>query len=135
MGKNKYPYWNYVKHIIREYPELKRKIDTPLEPRTGSPLGGNGGSGKISNPTLDCVVHSLPRPQQRKYDAIEQAIAMTYKLHPADAHDRLLIVDLVYWKQTHTIEGAAMRVPCHRNTACGWQAEFIRLVANQLELV
>lgn len=135
MGKNKYPYWNYVKHIIREYPELKKRINTPLEPRITPQMGGGGHGSRISNPTLESVIHDLPRAQQRKYDAVEHAIAMTYQLHPADAEERLLIVDLVYWKQTHTIEGAAMRVPCHRNTACAWQAEFIHLVADQLELV
>lgn len=137
MSRPKHPYWSYVKSILREYPKLKKLIETPLEPRITAPINpSDGGRGSmISNPTEACVIHDIPRNLQRKYDAIERAIERTVYEHPDDYIERLLVIDLVYWRQTHTIEGASLRVPCHRNTACAWQAEFIKIVAEELDLV
>lgn len=136
MGKAKEPYWTYVKSIIKEYPELKKEISTPREARLSAVYGFGGGRGSnIANPTMNCVIHDLPPKKQRKYDAISLAIEKTKVLHPVDAEERLKVIDLVYWRKSHTIEGAAMRVPCHRNVAGNWQGEFIKLVAEELELV
>ena len=85
--------------------------------------------------TQACVIHDLPPREQRKLEAIEGAIQKTKKQHPEDAELRLKVISLVYWKKSHTIEGAAMKVPCHRNVAGNWQGEFIRLVADELDLV
>ena len=136
MGKAKEPYWSYVKTIIKEYPDLKKQVAIPLEQRVTSFIGLDGGkSGQISDPTQSCVIHDLPPREQRKLEAIEGAIQKTKMQHPADAELRLKVINLVYWKKSHTIEGAAMKVPCHRNVAGSWQGEFIRLVADELDLV
>ena len=136
MGKAKEPYWAYVKAIIKEYPELKKELATPLEQRVTSVIGQGGGrSGRIADPTQACVIHDLPPKEQRKFDAIEGAIQKTKLYHPEDAEDRLKVINLVYWKKSHTIEGAAMKIPCHRNVAGNWQGEFIKLVADELDLV
>ena len=136
MGKAKEPYWTYVKTIIKEYLDLKKKLAIPLEQRVTSFIGLDGGkNGLISDPTQACVIHDLPPREQRKLEAIEGAIQKTKKQHPEDAELRLKVISLVYWKKSHTIEGAAMKVPCHRNVAGNWQGEFIRLVADELDLV
>ena len=136
MGKPKEPYWSYVKAIIKEYPDLRKKSEKPLEQRVTSVMSMDGiRSGRISNPTQDCVIHDLPPKEQRKLDAIEGAIERTRRIHPEDAELRLKVVSLVYWKKSHTIEGAAMKIPCHRNVAGNWQGEFIKMVADELSLV
>ena len=135
MGKAKEPYWSYVKSIIREYPQLEKEMKKPLEQRMSISFEAGGGGGKIGNPPQDCVIHDLPPKKQRKYDAITNAILKTRLKHPDNADERLKIIDLVYWKQSHTIEGAAMRIPCHRNAAGSWQGDFIKLVADELDLV
>ena len=134
MGRAREPYWHYVKSIIKEYPKLEKELATPLSPRFSVSLEG-GVSGKPANPTQDCVIHDLPPKQQRKYDAVSNAILKTRLTHPKTAADRLKVIDMVYWKQSHTVAGAAMHVPCHRNIAGKWQGEFIRLVAEELDLV
>lgn len=136
MGRAKEPYWTYVKSIIKEYPELKKEMAKPLEARVTSFFGYGGGRGsQVSDPTMNCVIHDLPPKKQRKYDAIKLAVEKTKVLHPIDADQRLMIIDLVLWRKSHTLEGAAMRVPCHRNVAGNWQGEFIKLVAEELDLV
>lgn len=152
MGKPKEEYWDYVKKILRQYPILKRKLETPLEPRfTGSPgikckipkadgtmeehlvfgLGGGSGNG---SPVERCVIHDLPPKEQRRFDAVDNAILRTKEDHPDDWKPRMTIIDLVYFKGTHTIAGASMKVGCHPNTGGAWQAEFIRIVADELDL-
>lgn len=131
---------------------LKRMLETPLEPKLGGCAGtpytivGKSGeketalsfdgrpSGLPSSPVEQCVIHDLPPQKQRRLDAVDNAIRRTKEMHPSDYKPRLAIIDLVYFKGTNTIAGAALKVGCHPNTAGAWQSEFIRIVADELEL-
>ena len=55
--------------------------------------------------------------------AIEATERMTASL------DRLKIIDLVFWKRSHTLDGAALAIPCSYQTAQQYHADFIHLVA------
>lgn len=133
--KRKEPWWGYVKSIIREYPQLKQELETPLEPFISSGFGGGGSNrGTVNSPVERCVLHDIAPRKQKKLEAVETAIRVTKVRHPESWEDRLKVVDLVYWKKTKTVVGAAMEIPCHQNTAGAWQAEFIRIVAEELEL-
>lgn len=135
MSKPKHPYWSYVKSILKDYPRVKKEVETPLDPRITPIYGVNiHKTGEISNPTQDCVIHDVPEKDQVRYDAVNNAIRRTINDHPDDADARLLIVDLVYFKKTHTIEGAGMRAHTSKSNAGRWQAEFIRIVADELNL-
>lgn len=59
--------------------------------------------------------------------AVEKAIENTKKL--VDGTDRLTVIELTYFKKTHTLEGAALKVPCSYDTAKKWHADFIWEVA------
>lgn len=135
MGaKNRQAWWNYIKQVIREYPALCKEADAPLEQRLTAVYGGIGGSaGAVSRPVENCVIHDLSKKKQRKLDAIETAIRKT-QINYSDADLRLTVINLVYWKKTHTIAGAALKIPCHVTTAGRWQADFIWAVAEELEL-
>lgn len=137
---------------MREYPQLKHMLETPLEPKLGGCAGtpytivGKNGeremalsfegrpSGPPGSPVERCVIHDLPPQKQRRFDAVDNAIRRTKERHPSDYKPRLELIDLVYFKKTHTLAGAAIKVGCHPNTAGAWQAEFIRMVADELEL-
>jgi hypothetical protein len=128
------PYWSYVKNILREYPTLKRIIETPLDVKlTANYTGMPGGSG-VSDPTANAVIHDLHPHQQRKYDAVEAAIRRTGRTHPDTAKTRLDIIRLVYFEGKYNVGGAAMQVHVHFNTATTYQADFIRMVAEELDL-
>lgn len=62
-------------------------------------------------------------------DAIESAIAETLKL--VDGKDRMKVIDLVFFKQSKGLAGAAMQVPCSIDTAQKYHADFIRLVGEK----
>lgn len=65
--------------------------------------------------------------------AVQRAIDQTMKLD--NGQDRLRVVDLVFFKQTHTLEGATLMVPCGYETAKRWIQQFIKLVAKNFGLL
>lgn len=65
--------------------------------------------------------------------AVQRAIDQTMKMD--NGQDRLRVVDLVFFKQTHTLEGAALMVPCSYDTAQKYHAQFIKLVAKNYGLL
>lgn len=50
-----------------------------------------------------------------------------------DGDDRMKVIRMVFFKKTHTLQGAALNVPCSYETAKRWTQQFIRLVAKSFE--
>ena len=128
MSKPRYDWWGYVKGMIRRYPALKteyadlhRQTTTPNY--TGMPVGGGAGRAVET-----VVLRELPTTRQREYEAVRRAVAATERMK--SSRDRLKIIDLVFWKQAHKLEGAALTVPCSYDTAQNYHEEFIKLVAS-----
>lgn len=65
----------------------------------------------------------------KEREAIEAAIEETKSL--VDGADRLKVIDLVFFKGTHKLAGAAMQVPCSIDTAQKYHADFIRTVGEK----
>jgi hypothetical protein len=65
--------------------------------------------------------------------AVEEAIAETEQF--VDGAERLRLIDLVLWKRTHTLQGAAMAVYVSERTAQEWHRQFIRLVGQKRGLL
>ena len=63
--------------------------------------------------------------------AVETAVADTIRL--LDGEDRMKVIRMVFLKKTHTLQGAALNVPCSYETAKRWTQQFIRLVAKSFE--
>lgn len=101
MSKPRYPWWSYVKAIIRQYPSLKGK--------------------EVSGISL------------REKTAVEASIAETERMR--NGAERLAVVDMVFWANTHTLSGAALKVACHYDTARHWHTEFICCVAKNFGLL
>lgn len=59
--------------------------------------------------------------------AVACAIELTERL--PDGKDRMRVIQMVFLKKTHTLQGAALNVPCSYETAKIWTQQFIRLVA------
>lgn len=69
----------------------------------------------------------------REKETVEAAIAATERMQ--NGRERLEVVDMVFWKQTHTLSGAALMVPCSERTARRWHTEFIKEVAKKFGLI
>lgn len=63
--------------------------------------------------------------------AIEIAIEETERM--PGGRERLKVIQMVFFKKTHTLQGAALNVPCAYDTAKGWTQQFIRAVAKAFE--
>lgn len=70
---------------------------------------------------------------QREKEAVRSAVEATELLE--NGADRLMLIDLVFWKRTHTLEGAAMQVHVSLRTAQEYHRQFIRLVAKNIGLL
>ena len=69
----------------------------------------------------------------REKEAVRAAVVATEQLD--NGADRLMVVDLVFWSQTHTLEGAATQVHVSLRTAQEYHRQFIRLVARNIGLL
>jgi RinA family phage transcriptional activator len=125
-------WWNYCKFIIRQYPKLKKELETPLETAVTPNYGGIGGGGGISRPVERAVIHDLNPRDQRRYDAVDAAIRKT--MEKSSGKDIIRLIDMVYFAKTHTIAGAALEIPISENQAGRWNGDFIRLVAEFLDM-
>lgn len=65
--------------------------------------------------------------------AVEAAVKETEQL--ADGGERLRLIDLVLWKRTHTLQGAALACYVSERTAQEWHRQFIRLVGEKRGLL
>lgn len=126
-------WWEYTKRIIRAYPALARKAESVGDmPCTPAYSAGGGHGGTNGSPVERAVVDRLTDKEQRRYDAVRQAIAETECMKHGRA--RLELIDRVYWKRSHTLYGAAMCVGVSDRTGQRWNAEFIRRVGKNLDL-
>lgn len=127
MSRPRYDWWPYVKGMIRRYPALKaelQELHTQSVTSNYSGVSVRSGSSRTAEVT---AIRELPTTKQREYEAVRQAIAATERM--AASRDRLRIIDLVFWKRSHTLSGAALTIPCHYNTAQKYHADFILAVA------
>ena len=132
MSKPRDRWWGYVRAVIRAYPELRANAKELQRTQTTPRYGASVGSGGPSDPVASAALRRLPPQEQREYEAVEQALWETASL--PDGAARVRIIDLVFWRQSHTLEGAAQAVHLSYRSAQRRQNAFIRLVAQQMGL-
>ena len=134
MSKPREPWWGYVKNVLRAYPDYRRKLarlrsSVAITPR----YNANGGGSGISMPTEDLAMRELPRKEQLRLEAVERAIAETKRL--PNGIWRVSIIERVYFRKSHTLQGAADYCHVSYGAAKEWHGDFIRLVADHLGLL
>ena len=133
MSKPRYGWWGYVKYIIRRYPHHKLAYDELHRQSITPSLSGMPGGGDISRKTETTAVKELPRVEQKEYDAVRQAVETTQRFK--NGAERIEIINLVYWKKSHTLEGAALKVGYSYIRASQIHGDFVRLVAKYYGLL
>jgi hypothetical protein len=113
--------------VIRAYPARKREYEQLHEQSVTANISGMPGSGEVSRGTEDIAIRQLPYTRQREYEAVKRAVEATQRRE--NGKERLRIIDLVYWKRSHTLEGAALSVGYGYDRARQLHGEFVRLVA------
>ena len=128
MSNPRYGWWSYAKYLVRIYPELKKEYDLLHEQHiTSSPgLIHNGGTHSDSRVTEKTSLRQLTPAKQANFDAVRKAIEQTKKLRTGA--ERLQTIDLVFWKQSHTLDGAAYKLGYSYDNCKRSHRDFIRLV-------
>lgn len=127
MSRRDYPWWGDVKRLIEQYPELKEAMRDQLPAAATAqygPLTPQGGTGRALE---SLAVNRLSRRETAEIEAVDAAIRETARKPTGEA--RLAIIDLVYWRKSHRLYGAAMEIGYSGQQAKRYNAEFIRLVA------
>ena len=133
MSRPRYKWWGYVKNMIRAYPGLRKEYDDLHRQSITANMSGMPGGGAASRGTENIALKELPKAKQMEYDAVRKAIAVTEKMK--NGSERLKIINLVFWKNSHTLQGAAMAIPVSYETAVEYHRDFIMIAAYFRELV
>lgn len=133
MSKPRYRWWGYIKNIIRAYPGLKKEYEALHEQSVTANMSGMPGGGEVSRGTESIALRELPRAKQAEYDAVRKAIAITELMRTGT--DRLKLMDMVFWKNSHTLQGAAMAINVSYETAVEYHRDFIMISAYFRDLV
>lgn len=133
MSKPRYDWWPYVKGMIRRYPQLKEEYLELHNTKTTVSYSDEPRGSDISRSLENAAIRELPHNKQREYEAVRRAIETTERYR--NGLDRLRVIDLVFWRRSHTLEGAALMVPCSWRSAARWHGEFIKLVASYYGLM
>ena len=108
MSTPRYDWWPYVKGMIRRYPALCREYEELHTTNVTANLSGMPGSHSGSRTVENIAIRELPATKQREYEAVRRAIE-TLQNAPGGM-DKLKVIELMYWKRSHTLDGAAMSV-------------------------
>lgn len=127
MSRRDYPWWGDVKRLIEQYPELKEAMRDQLPAAATAQYGPLTPQSAPGRALELLVVKRLSRREAAEIEAVEAAIRETARKPTGEA--RLAIIDLVYWRKSHRLYGAAMEIGYSEIQAKRYSAEFIRLVA------
>lgn len=126
MSKPRYWWWGAVQAALRLYPELRQRYGTPDNRLTAQYTAQISHSG-VGRAAEQSAMKRLSDGNYAVYRAISDAVQETARMGTGDA--RLAIIDLVYWRRTRTLQGAALDVGYSYDRAKDFHMEFIRLIA------
>ena len=134
MSKTRYKWWGYIKAVIRAYPNLRKEYEELHEQTITAKLSSIPGGCGVSRWTEDIAIRDLPHTKQREFESVRRAIEATKRLEGGDR--RVMIIDLVYWKNSHiTLAGAAMKAGYSYDRAKQLHRDFIITVAKYYGLL
>lgn len=133
MSKPRELWWGYVKNIVRTYPELEQELKELRRTKVTPNYNATGGSSGPGKTTENAALRELEPKKQKRYDAVEAALRKTRRFR--DGSSRCRLIDLVYFRKSHTLQGAADSCHVSFGTAKIWNQNFLRLVASELDLL
>lgn len=135
MSTCRYDWWSYAKSIVRKYPELVERYKRLKDPSRGHsvPSVSSGPHRHVNRPTEDAALRELPKCQMRELNAVARALKETSLQRNGD--QKIALIDLVYWRRTHNLAGAAMKLYISEVTAKRWNGEFLRRIGKHMGFI
>lgn len=127
-----YRHWWYpnISRALKAYPSLIAKKDDIQRCNIIAKYSGEPSGGGASRSTEEIAIRDLPPAEASLVDAISSALDEVSRRRDGDYIVRL--IDLVYFRQTHTIQGAAAVLHMSEKTARRRHGDFIILTARKL---
>ena len=114
---------------LYQYPVLNRKRAEPkITPDYGGVVVQHGATRVTENVALAVP---LTEQEERIVSAVDQALDT--QAHNYNAADRLRVTQMVYFRRTHTLLGAAMEVGYNKETVRLWNRELLMSVYSHLK--
>ena len=111
---------------LQLYPKLKRR-QGENEMQITPVYGGAAVQHSASRTTENVALRStLTEREENIISAVELMVAMQSRYYNAEA--RMKMLSLVYFRRTHTMQGAAMEVGYNINTVKSWNTEMLTAV-------
>ena len=111
---------------LRQYPKLKRR-QGENEMQITPIYGGSAVQHSASRTTENVALRSsLTEREENIISAVEFAMQMQAQYYNADARQKM--VTLVYFRRTHTMQGAAMECGYSVETVWKWNTELLAAV-------
>lgn len=129
---SKYKHWwrPNVERAIKQYPMLcEKKKDLQAASMTANYNAMPSGN-EPSRTTENLGTRFLSEQEEKILFSVGRAIDEI--MRQRDGEDVMRIVTLVDFKQTHTVDGAAIALYMHRNTAACRRTRFIDLVGKYM---
>lgn len=129
---SKYRNWWYpnIARSLKAYPSLILKKDEIRRNCITAKYSGEPTGGGATRATEDIALRDLPPAEAAIVDAIESALDEISRRRDGDCIIRL--IDLIYFRQSHTLQGAAMALNMSERTAQRKHGDFIVLTAKKL---
>lgn len=127
MSSPRYRWWGFVRRMIRDYRGLKAAYEDLHSQSISADTSGMPKGGASGRTVESIAMRSLPKDDQKAYDAVTNAVEIT-KLLP-DGELKVELIRFVYWGQSwRRVEDAESVLPISRRTAIRWHGDFVRLV-------
>ena len=134
MSKPRYGWWGYAKYMARNYPNLRRELeDKQATSTTANYSLGPRGSGEARG-TEAAAMRQLSSVKMREYEAVRKAVEAAGAV-PGNGYLRVKLVEMVYFKRTHTLEGACQALHISYGTTKNYNHDFLCGVAKNFGLL
>lgn len=133
MSKTRYWWYYTVVNAIRQYPKLAaRKAELQKQSLTPAYEATIRGS-EPGRTTETAALRQLPQAEQMWLDAIELAIEEIQRHR--DGREVMAVVQMVDFKRTHSVAGAALALHMDRATAWRRRSRFVYTVAKYAKYI
>lgn len=123
MSRPRYPWWGYVREIVRRYPAMRAELDDLQRISTTAAYGPQMGHSSLPSRTTElAALRQLSGPERAEIEAVERAISVS-------SEETIELIRLVFWRRSHTLEGAALKLNLSYMSARRRQGNFLRRVA------
>ena len=134
MSKPRHGWWSYAKYMARNYPNLCRELKEKQSiSTTANYSSGPRGSGEARG-TESAAMRQLPHAKMREYEAVRKAVEAAGSI-PGNGHLRVKLVEMVYFKRTHTLEGVCHALHISYGTAKNYNNDFLCGIAKNFGLL